>query len=167
MLVVLPDRRRISPRATPKSRWPRANRRSEAYEARRSGRKSLLATQLAETAVEHFAASHKEYQRQGNSRGVAECLIGMGAVSVQSWNADAARLFAAGQAMMDQSGSQIWPSNRADYDRYLSMAGDTLGRADFEAAWAEGGVMEPEQATALGLAVSASATPRGRSGGRS
>jgi DNA-binding CsgD family transcriptional regulator len=91
------------------------------------------------------------YRRLGDSRGVAECLIGLGATASAEGRAEVAvRLFAAGEAALAAMGTELWHSNQADYERWRSVATQALEPEAFEAAWAVGARLSVEDA--LGLA---------------
>ena len=61
----------------------------------------------------------------------------------------AARLFGASEAMLKAAGTTLWPSNRPDYDRYVSLARSKTDEGNFYASWVEGRGMSPEAALAL------------------
>jgi len=58
----------------------------------------------------------------------------------------AAQLFGASEALLDAIGASLWPSNRADYERNLSVARASLSSEAFDAARAKGRAMSLEQA---------------------
>jgi non-specific serine/threonine protein kinase len=63
-----------------------------------------------------------------------------------------ARLFGAAEALREMVGAPLPNAKRANFDRYIEEARDTLGRADLKAAWAEGRVMSLDQAIEYALA---------------
>ena len=104
-------------------------------------------------AATNFAQALNQFRRLGEARGMAECLIGFGALAAaKGRTADAARLFGAGEAALDALGIDLWPSNLPDYTRWLSRV--RLGRAvaSFDRTRAEGRALSLEQAVALALA---------------
>ena len=103
-------------------------------------------------AAAAFADALNQFRRLGERRGVAECLIGLaGVAAAEGRTADAARLFGAGEAALAALGSDIWPSNRADYERGVALAQEVLGPAAFAAARAAGRALPLEDAVALAL----------------
>jgi non-specific serine/threonine protein kinase len=106
---------------------------------------------LAEGAPARAAARFWEalrlFRRVGDWRGVAECVIGLGCVLAAEGRAEAAvRLFGAGEAALEGLGSQLWPSNRADYERWLAEARTRLDGARLAQLWAEGRAWSLEEA---------------------
>jgi hypothetical protein len=63
-----------------------------------------------------------------------------------------ARLFGAAEALREMVGAPLPKAKRANFDRYIEEARDTLGRADLKAAWSEGRVMSLDQAIEYALA---------------
>lgn len=103
-------------------------------------------------ATAHFMQALTQYRRLGEGRGVGECLIGFGAVAAAEGRAaDAARLFGAGDAALEELGTQLWPSNRPDFERWLARARRGLAGRDFDRAWADGRLLSLEQAIVLAL----------------
>ena len=120
-----------------------------------------LATGDASAATAQFAAALREFRRLGERRGVAECVIGLaGVAAAGGWAEGAARLFGAGEAALEALGSQLWPSNRADYERAVALARAALDTTAFEAARAEGRGLSLEEAIAL--ALDRAGAPRGQ-----
>jgi hypothetical protein len=62
-------------------------------------------------------------------------------------------LFGAAMKMLDDLGAQLWPSNRADYDRNLAAARTALAPDAFQAAWERGQTMTAEEAVDFALGV--------------
>jgi non-specific serine/threonine protein kinase len=63
----------------------------------------------------------------------------------------AARFFGAGDALLRAIGSQLWPSNIADYERWLASARGRMSTATFSRAWAEGSPWTLEEAMSLAI----------------
>jgi ATP/maltotriose-dependent transcriptional regulator MalT len=113
---------------------------------------ALAAAQPAE-ARQRFREATAGYRRLGDSRGVAECLIGLGATASAEGRAEVAvRLFAAGEAALTAMGAELWHSNQADYQRWRGAATQALEPETFEAAWAAGAELSVEDALALAQA---------------
>lgn len=106
-----------------------------------------LADGNTQHAAERFGEAIVQFRRLGDRRGVAEAVIGLGAVAASEGRAEsAARLLGAGQAALEALGTQLWPSNRAAYERSLHAARAALDPLAFEAAWAAGTRLSLEQA---------------------
>src|SRR6185437_14931969 len=64
-------------------------------------------------------------------------LIGLGCVrAAERQPAEAARLFGAGDAVLEALGSIVWPSNRADYQHWQRIARAAIGTRAWDEAWA-------------------------------
>ena len=86
-----------------------------------------------------FTGALSQFRRLGGQAGLAECLIGLGAVAAAEGRAaEAARLFGAGEAALAALGTQLWPSNRPDYERWYARARSSLAAPAFARARAEG-----------------------------
>jgi DNA-binding CsgD family transcriptional regulator len=87
-------------------------------------------------ADDYFLDALRVFRRIGDRRGVADCFIGLGCVrSAERRPAEAARLFGAGEALLEVLGSTVWPSNRADYQHWQRIARASLGASGWEEAW--------------------------------
>ncbi len=87
--------------------------------------------------------------------GIFHCLLGAG--SVASWRGDsvrAARLWGAAEALGETAAVPLVPMIRSNYnyEDHLDTARSQLGEKAFEAAWAEGRAMTPEEAIEYALA---------------
>ena len=103
-------------------------------------------------ATARFTQALTQFRRLGEARGMAECLMGFAALAAAEGRAaEAARLFGAGEAALAALGTQLWPSNRPDYERWLARARRSLAAVDFDRAWAEGRALPLEQAAVLAL----------------
>ncbi len=65
----------------------------------------------------------------------------------------AARLYGAADELRERAGRRIEPAFRAEHERRVEVARRALVEADFEAAWAVGRSLAPEEAVAEALAV--------------
>jgi hypothetical protein len=63
----------------------------------------------------------------------------------------ATRLLGAAEALRASSGEHMAAEGRVDYERNLASLHAQLDQATFEAAWAEGAALTPEQAVALAM----------------
>ena len=63
----------------------------------------------------------------------------------------AARLFAAADALFQSTGYVLEVPERPGHEKYLSLVRNGLTPAEFAAAWAEGQALTPEQAVAEAL----------------
>ena len=95
-------------------------------------------------AESRFREALDAFERQGDPRGVADCVIGLGCVrAAERRPSEAARLFGAGDAELARLGSTVWPSNRADYQHWLRIAQGALGVHAWEAEYATGELLGP------------------------
>jgi hypothetical protein len=114
------------------------------YVALAAGNDSLAATR--------FMGAARAYQRLGDRRGISECLLGLGATAAAGGRyADAVRLFAAGEAGLQQVHAELWHSNRTDYEHWQGVARAGLDAAAFDRAWAEGLSLALDEVLALAL----------------
>ncbi len=98
-------------------------------------------------AARHFADAYARFQRLGERRGMAEAVIGLGAVAAAEGRAlDALTLLASGDAALTSLGAQIWPWNRADYDLAVARARSALDATSCDGAWTAGTRLSLEQA---------------------
>jgi len=80
------------------------------------------------------------------------CLAGLGRVAVAQGQAEhATRLLGATAALFEIYDPAMDPIDRADYERSIGTARAHLDAATFDAAWAAGRAMTPEQAIAYAL----------------
>jgi predicted ATPase/DNA-binding SARP family transcriptional activator len=99
-----------------------------------------------------FGESLALFRELGDRRGIAEALAGLAGVATATGQPErAARLFGAAEALLAAIGVQLWPSNRADYDRDLAAARGRLDEASFMAAWAQGRAMSIDRAVGCAL----------------
>ena len=85
----------------------------------------------------------------GDMLGTAYYVWGTGRVAVlREHPARAARLWGAAEILREQMGMTLSPFDlaRSDYERDLAAVRSTLDEASFDAAWAEGRALPPEQA---------------------
>ena len=83
----------------------------------------------------------------GDTWGIPECLVGLaGVAGAIKQPARAARLFGAAEALLNATGGQLEPIERAEYDRNLAVACAQLDAATFAAAWRAGRLLSLEQA---------------------
>jgi predicted ATPase/transcriptional regulator with XRE-family HTH domain len=87
----------------------------------------------------YFRESLDRFVQLGMRRGIAENLAGFAAVSaVGGRAAEAARLWGAAEALHEQDGTPVWPSDRREQARYQTIAHSQLDRASWEVAWQQG-----------------------------
>jgi predicted ATPase/DNA-binding CsgD family transcriptional regulator len=112
-------------------------------------------------AANLFADALEGNLQAADRRGIAECLIGIGATAAAMGDAPrGVQLFAAGETRLAAANLELWPSNRRDYERWRRVATEILGGDAFERAWSTGALMSIEDALALariGLPVTAKA----------
>jgi len=101
-----------------------------------------------------FCESMSMQQEQSNAQGLAECLIGFGAMaSVAGMPVQAARLLAAAVALGGKTLLAQWPAERMEYEHYLSAVQAQLTDQDFEAAQRKGSNLTMEQAVEYALSL--------------
>jgi non-specific serine/threonine protein kinase len=118
---------------------------------------------------ELFGESLGLFQRFGERRGVAECLVGFASIAAAAGRPDrAARLFGAAEAAFEALGTQLSASNRADYARHRAIARASMRPAAFTAAWTSGQQLRLEQAVdeALQVTESGDSQPHANTGKR-
>ena len=103
----------------------------------------------AEQALTRYHESLALSVAAGYARPLALSLEGIAAIAVEQGQAErAARLAGAAAALRQHSGMSPEPEERADSDQTVAAAQAVLGDAAFAAAWAQGHVLQPEQAMA-------------------
>jgi tetratricopeptide (TPR) repeat protein len=100
-----------------------------------------------QAAIDLFTSTARDFQRMGDTRGVAECLVGLGCAASQP--EIAVRLFAAGCSLLEAHGMSLSPPNQQQYDRESARVRAALGDKTWEAAWAVGMKLTPEEALDL------------------
>jgi non-specific serine/threonine protein kinase len=89
-----------------------------------------------------FREALDAFERLGDPRGIADCVIGLGCVrAAERRPSEAARLFGAGDAALARLGSTVWPSNRADYHHWLRIVQGALGQQAWHAEYTTGGLL--------------------------
>jgi len=95
--------------------------------------------QKAQYADEHCKGWDIRLGRLRDAGGMAECLIGLGAVTAAAGRAgEAVKLLEAGEAALQASGRRLWPSNQADHARWSAHARRALSPSAFARACREG-----------------------------
>ncbi|MEJ2735184.1 MAG: LuxR C-terminal-related transcriptional regulator [Anaerolineae bacterium] len=111
-------------------------------------------------ARELLVESLETQQSAGNTRGLAECLLGLGALaSVQDQPKRAVRLLAAAVTQGGRGMLYSTPAQHKAYEQYLATAQAALPAAAFALAQQTGQGLTMEQAIELALDVSATVTP--------
>jgi hypothetical protein len=98
-------------------------------------------------ATDLFTSTIRDFQQMGDTRGVGECLVGLGCAIAQPESA--ARLFAAGCSLLGEHGMSLSRPNQREYDRESARVREVLGEETWQAAWAEGGKLTADQALTL------------------
>ena len=90
----------------------------------------------------------------------AMCWEGLAVVSgAKAEGTRAARLYGATEALRLAIGAPLSPADQPELERHLATARATLDAASWEAAWADGRAMTPEQAAEYALSEVRAATP--------
>jgi predicted ATPase/DNA-binding SARP family transcriptional activator len=99
-----------------------------------------------------FGESLTLFCELGDKRGIAEALAGLAGVAAATGQPErAARLFGVVEGLLTAIGVQLWPSNRADFDRDVAAARARLDEATFMAARAQGRAMSIARAVDCAL----------------
>ncbi len=93
-----------------------------------------------------FTEALAQFRELGDRRGVAESVAGLACLAAEKEPQRTARLFGSVTAVVEAMGSQLNPTNQADYDHSLRIARSRLGGEAFEAGWKHGRSMTLEQA---------------------
>ena len=76
---------------------------------------------------------------QGDQRGIAECLVGVAMASLGLGHpGHAARMFGAGEALLESIGSSPWPTNVGDVQQGRAAVSAQMAAEEFAEAWAVG-----------------------------
>jgi DNA-binding CsgD family transcriptional regulator len=90
----------------------------------------------------------------------AWCLLGLAGVAASERQAErSARLFGAGQSLMQSIGGSLDPADRAEYDRSLAGARAHLDEAAWQKSYAEGQALTLDEAIAYARAAPAQEDP--------
>ena len=99
-----------------------------------------------------FIESLGYFSEFGNMRQLADVLEGLaGLAAAEMRPADAARLFGAAQALLEEIGAQLESGNRDEHERNVGLARGQLSAPAFAAAWREGRELSVEQAIQYAL----------------
>jgi predicted ATPase/predicted Ser/Thr protein kinase len=94
-------------------------------------------------------------KERGDKRVAAECLQGLAAVlGVQGDHEDSAKLFGAGDALLESIGATPSSSEIAIGERFVPPVREALGEERFGEVWSAGHATPPDQAIELGITVS-------------
>ncbi|HEX8917264.1 MAG TPA: tetratricopeptide repeat protein [Chloroflexota bacterium] len=97
-------------------------------------------------ALRLFRESLTLFRDQGDQRGIADCVTGLGCVLAGMGQPErAAELFGAADAMRQTTGTAIWPANVADYERGLQNMRSRIDEGALAARWAAGRAQRLEQ----------------------
>ena len=120
-----------------------------------------------ERAAAAFEENLRLTQEMGDTVAMVHNLLGLAGVAAgRGEPVCAARLWGSSEALQEATGSSVADSpfvrSQYDYEGLLAAARSRLDEAAFEAAWAEGRAMTPEQAVeyALDTEEAASASPK-------
>jgi non-specific serine/threonine protein kinase len=117
-------------------------------------------------ARELFEEGLKSSRSLGAKHYIAFCLYAAAALaSAQSQPVRSARLWGAGESVMEDIGIQPNPVERYHYGPYVDSARSLLGEAAWEAAFAEGMAMSDEEAVEYALSEEVTPSPVGPSAG--
>jgi tetratricopeptide (TPR) repeat protein len=104
-----------------------------------------------------FRESLTGFRATGTQRGMVEAIAGLAAVAAATGTSPeallAAELWGAADAAHQTEGILVWPADRAERERYETMARTIAGSHAFDAAYTGGSMRTIEQAMATALAV--------------
>jgi predicted ATPase len=113
---------------------------------------TALAQGSATSAATHLCNALVMFRDLGDRAGMSWCLSGLaGAAALDEEPERAARLWGAAEALRLSIGTRNAPAARATRERLMAAAREQLGEAAFDAAWAEGQAIKPEQAIEMAL----------------
>jgi predicted ATPase len=113
----------------------------------------------SEEAIPLLAEVAKIVRPLGDLSGIAECLEAFAAIELECGRVDrAARLLGAAEATMESVGGPYRRTERDLYERTLAGVRARLGEAELTSAWADGRVLDPDEALALTMQVRAGAS---------
>jgi non-specific serine/threonine protein kinase len=93
------------------------------------------------------------YRRINDAAAVAICLAGLAQVQISTGQPmRAARVLGAADALLETSGARMNWHDKLHYDSSIKTTQDQMEQVAFAAAWAEGRVLQTEQAIAYALA---------------
>ncbi|MGC4046788.1 MAG: tetratricopeptide repeat protein [Armatimonas sp.] len=112
-----------------------------------------------ERALEMFQEALQRSQEFGRRSYIASLLQNCGYCALQLSEAErGARLLGAAATQLSELGFTQIPTVQAEHEKQLAQARNSLGEEEFENAWREGTALPPDQAIALAMSLSASAT---------
>jgi predicted ATPase/transcriptional regulator with XRE-family HTH domain len=101
-----------------------------------------------------YRESIRVYGRLRETPGLAEALSGLGrATAAEGRATEAVRQFAAAEALLDETGTQLPKEDRAAQDDYLLALRAQLGDAEFEKVWHDGREMTISQLVAYAIGL--------------
>jgi DNA-binding CsgD family transcriptional regulator len=107
-----------------------------------------------ELARARFVESLTLQQDLGNKQGIGECLAGLAATVAAAGRAvQAAQLFAASAALLESIGFPLAPADQLTLSRDMNAVRGRLGADQWDAAWATGSALSPQEAIRLALAA--------------
>ncbi|HKP51144.1 MAG TPA: NB-ARC domain-containing protein [Chloroflexia bacterium] len=99
-----------------------------------------------------FRESMALQQEIANKQGISECLTGFAAIAGAEGNPQrAARLFGASETLRLSIGVYMWPAERIEWDRNMSVAKAQLDEIAWQEAWDAGCAMTMEEAIVYAL----------------
>ncbi len=108
----------------------------------------------------YFVESLALQRELGNRQGIGECLTGLaGNLAAAGQPERATRILAAGAALLESIGVPLAPADQAAFTEDVAVTRRRLGGAGWEAAWAAGRALSPEDAIGLALTDDARGHP--------
>ena len=107
-------------------------------------------------ALSYYAEALVRFNALGDVGSVAWCLEGVAAAGGHHHPEQAARLFAAADAMRTAIDVPLPPAERPEYDRAVGLVRTALGETAFDAAWQDGATLTSQAALAEARDLAAS-----------
>ena len=120
------------------------------------GLADLMRTASPSKALEYYRESVELARSMGYLTLVADCLMKIAAIAVASRGARAAATLLGFLAGFVERLGGFDATEKTEFDAAIAQARGALGDGTFDAAWAEGGALSPDQAIDLSLTVTAS-----------
>ncbi len=119
-----------------------------------SGLADLMRTASPSKALEYYRESIELAWEMGYLAQVAYCLRSISAIALAGGDArDAATLLGVFAGLVERIGAILSPAEKEELDATIAQAREALGNDAFDAAWAEGGGLNLDQAVELALSV--------------
>jgi predicted ATPase/transcriptional regulator with XRE-family HTH domain len=125
-----------------------------AYALTTAGRRAYEQGNLSQALI-YFRESLEQFHALDTTTGLAACLEGLAMVLLSAYqSARGVRLWAAASALREARQTPLPPADHRTQQQALAAARQELGATEFDAAWAMGAALPPQQANMEALASS-------------